>query len=104
MRAVNEGFAQVIANRVWPEGYSMETFHEQQKALAADPGRALVLLRESAPKLAAAIGGVSDEELAKEIQMAWGPTTLEHMIAHGYWNMSYHEAQINYIAAILGVD
>ncbi len=34
--------------------------------------------------------------------MAWGPMTIEHMMAHGYWNMSYHEGQINYLGAKVG--
>lgn len=100
---VNSGFAQVIAARAWPDGYSMETFNRDHAALATQPDKALALLEEGAEKLAAAIAGVPDEELLKEVQMAWGPMPLEHMIGHGYWNMSYHEAQINYIAAILGI-
>jgi hypothetical protein len=49
-----------------------------------------------------AIAGIPDEDLGAEVQMAWGPMTIEHMMAHGYWNMSYHEGQINYLGAKVG--
>jgi hypothetical protein len=28
--------------------------------------------------------------------------TLANIIAYPYWNMSYHEGQVNYIASMLG--
>ena len=101
---VNAGFAKVIARRAWPEDYSMEKFGQEHAQLTADPARAVTLLKEETDSLVIAIAGVSDEELGHEVRMAWGPMTLDHMITHGYWNMSYHEAQINYIGAILGVE
>src|SRR5579883_150627 len=86
---VNAGFADVIAARRWPEGYDMERFDRDRVQLMADPQKTIQALREGAAKLAAAIAGVPDEDLQKEVQMAWGPMTIEHMLAHGYWNMSY---------------
>ncbi|HEX5322138.1 MAG TPA: DinB family protein [Capsulimonadaceae bacterium] len=99
---VNSGFAEVIAARQWPEGYDLTQFDRDRKALMADPAKTLQTLHEGTAKLVAVIAGVPDEDLGKEVQMAWGPMSLEHMMAHGYWNMSYHEGQINYIGALVG--
>jgi uncharacterized damage-inducible protein DinB len=99
---VNSGFADVIAARAWPPGYDMAQFDRDRKALMTDPAKAIQTLHEGTAKLVSVIAGVPDEDLGVEVQMAWGPMTLEHMMAHGYWNMSYHEGQINYLGSILG--
>ena len=99
---VNAGFAEVIAARQWPEGYNLAQFDRDRQALMADPAKAIQTLQEGTAKLVSVIAGVPDEDLGVEVQMAWGPMTIEHMIAHGYWNMSYHEGQINYLGALVG--
>jgi len=99
---VNTGFTDVIAARAWPDGYDLAQFDRDLAALASDPEKAIQTLREGTAKLVAVIADIPDEDLGEEVQMAWGPMTIEHMLAHGYWNMSYHEGQINYIGALPG--
>ena len=53
--------------------------------------------------VAAIIRTVPDEALPVVIAMPWGNSTLSEVAEYSYWNMSYHEGQINYIASILGV-
>jgi len=36
-----------------------------------------------------------------EVQMPWGMMTLAQIISYPYWDMSYHEGQINYLASML---
>lgn len=71
-------------------------------ALAQDEPAALALLHENVAKVAAAIRSLPDDDLPVEVAMPWGPMTLEQIISYPYWNMSYHEGQINYIASLLG--
>jgi uncharacterized damage-inducible protein DinB len=59
-------------------------------------------LRQSAADLIQAIGSVRDEETADEIETDWGPYSLADCCLHAYWNMVYHEGQINYIQTLYG--
>jgi hypothetical protein len=34
--------------------------------------------------------------------MPWGPMTVSQILGYPFWNMCYHEGQINYIASMLG--
>jgi hypothetical protein len=49
-----------------------------------------------------AIRNLTDEDMRSELQMPWGPMSLEQIAAYPYWNAKYHEGQINFIASILG--
>lgn len=71
-------------------------------SLAQDEAAALSLLHENVAKVAEAIRSLPDDDLPIEVAMPWGPMTLEQIISYPYWNMSYHEGQINYIASMLG--
>ncbi len=59
-------------------------------------------LRQSAADLAEAIHTVGDAETADEIDTEWGPYSLADCCLHAYWNMVYHEGQINYIQTLYG--
>ena len=61
-----------------------------------------VSLRETAADLAAAIEAVPDADLARNLETPWGPYTLARSCMHAYWNMVYHEGQINYIQTLYG--
>jgi uncharacterized damage-inducible protein DinB len=99
---LNGGVANLIQTRVFPQGFDFAAFEKTKQELAQDWSAVKALLDENTPKAIAAIGAVSDEDLGIEIQMPWGPSTLAQIISFPYWNMSYHEGQINYIASILG--
>ena len=100
--AMLNGFgAELITTRVW----SMNDFgaYQQAKAeLAKDWNAVKALLDENTPKLIAAIKAAPDADLGVEIPMPWGSESLAKVLAYPYWNMSYHEGQINYIASMLG--
>jgi|SRR5947209_38449 len=59
-------------------------------------------LRETTAALVAAILAVSDDQLGAEIETPWGPYDLADCCLHAYWNMVYHEGQINYIQTLYG--
>jgi uncharacterized damage-inducible protein DinB len=59
-------------------------------------------LRESTEELVSALGEVPVDQLAEPIQTQWGPMPLFRCCFHAYWNMVYHEGQINYIQTLYG--
>ena len=59
-------------------------------------------LEQSGAALIEAIAAVPDAETAHEIETPWGTYTLADCCLHAYWNMVYHEGQINYIQTLYG--
>ncbi len=60
------------------------------------------LLQTNTDRVIAAIRAVPGDALNDEVAMPWGTQTMAQIIAYPYWNMTYHEGQINYIASLLG--
>ena len=49
------------------------------------------------------VKNLPDSELGKEIDMPWGETaTIGDAIGFQYWNLVYHQGQINYIQTLYG--
>ena len=92
----------IITTRAWPKNDDMSGFVNAKAELARDWNAAKALLDENTARVVATIRAVPDEDLGVVVQFPWGPSTLAEVIAYPYWNMSYHEGQINYIASILG--
>jgi glutathione S-transferase len=59
-------------------------------------------LLEATQELAEAILAVPDADLANEIQVDTETYLLADCFLHPYWNMVYHEGQINYIQTLYG--
>ena len=100
---LNLSTATLIRTRRFPDDFDMAAYEREKAALAAsDTAALLALLHENAKTVAEAIRSAPAEDLDVEIPMPWGPVTLAGLIAYPYWNMSYHEGQINYVASIIG--
>lgn len=99
---LNGTTAHVISHRAFPEHFDFTLYQSDKAKLAQDEARALELLQENTAKVVAALQVVPEADLKHEVQMPWGLMKLEQIIAYPYWNMSYHEGQINYIASLLG--
>jgi hypothetical protein len=56
----------------------------------------------TAQELADVLLAVPDERLETEIETPWGPYNVAEACLHAYWNMVYHEGQINYIQTLYG--
>lgn len=74
-------------------------------ASKANPDEALAWLKSSNSALASAISALSDDQLSAEIKhpfydatITWGDFAIDLV----YWNMVYHEGQINYIQVLYG--
>ncbi len=62
--------------------------------------KTIASLKEGTALLTAAILAFPAEKLDSEIALPWGSHTLADMVFMPYWNMSYHEGQINYIQTL----
>ena len=99
---LNGSVARLIATRTWDAGFDFAAYVKAKEELARDQVAALRLLRENTAVVVDAIGAVSDADLAVNVETPFQTRTLAQIIAYPYWNMSYHEGQINYIASMLG--
>jgi len=59
-------------------------------------------VRTSADDLIHAIRAVPDTDLSKDIPTPWGAYPMARCCVHAYWNMTYHEGQINYVQTLYG--
>jgi hypothetical protein len=100
--ALLNDMTQIVTTRSFPKEYDMESYTRAKSELAQDWERMRPMLHENAARSAATVRTVPDEDLGIEIQMPWGPYTISQIISYPYWNMSYHEGQINFIASMLG--
>lgn len=96
----NRKWADILRTRAWVD-YSEAIL---QKALTElnTMEKATAELRKTAEILAQAIASVPDEDMAGAIEGPWGAYSLPRCCLHAYWNMVYHEGQINYIQTLYG--
>lgn len=97
---MNSGTADILVTKKM-ENFDLAQFIQTQETLAKDEAAALALLHSSTEKFIAALASVSDADLSVEVMMPWGAMTVAKIAAYPYWNMAYHEGQINFIAAVL---
>ncbi|MBV9852506.1 MAG: DinB family protein [Armatimonadetes bacterium] len=99
---LNGRAADLIQTHTWSSDNNMDAFLRAKAELAQDADAAQSLLEQNTAKVIAAIEAVPDADLGVEVQTPFRPMTLAQIIAYPYWNMTYHEGQINYIASMLG--
>ena len=98
---ITGGCIGIIQSKSVPE-INWEEFGKAQSALAADSDAAFAALESNTTGLVAALEGLSAEDALVEVTMPWGETyTLAGLADVVYWNNTYHEGQINYIATLL---
>lgn len=94
--------AQLIERGTWPEDFPVERYETDKAALVAAGWDAIMeRLERSTQQAVEAIGTVPESRLQEQIPMPWGPMTLEQIVSYPYWNMAYHEGQINYIGTLI---
>ena len=80
----------------------MSKFGEAVAEIATSPENVLALLATNTDALCAAIATMTEADHAVTVTMPWGNTmTLTEVTQLVYWNNTYHEGQINYIATLL---
>ena len=100
--AILNGYtADLIQTRRWPIGDFNDMLREKAAAAATEWEALHALLETNTQRVVVALSAVPDDALDVEVAMPWGAQTLAEIIAYPYWNMTYHQGQINYIASIL---
>ncbi|MDX1933988.1 MAG: DinB family protein [Capsulimonadales bacterium] len=97
---INGGLVGMLESKTVPAD-AMAKFPAAIGAMLADLSQLEPALKENTAQLAAKIRTLSDEELAVVIQMPWGPRTVLELISLPFWNMSYHEGQINLLSMLM---
>jgi uncharacterized damage-inducible protein DinB len=98
--AVMNDTTDLIATRGMPADFEYAAFQKLTAELAQDEARLLTLFRENTERGIAALKTVPESDLDIEVPLPWATYTLGQIIAYPFWNMSYHEGQINYIASL----
>lgn len=98
---LNGSTAELIQSRTWKADFDFAAFERSKNELAQDWPALKALLDENTAKVVAAIRAVPDEDLNVAIETPFGMMTLTQILSYPFWNMSYHEGQINYIASLL---
>lgn len=94
--------AELIQTHQWSMS-NMDAYVAEKTDLASGKLENLLsLLKTNTQRLTDAIIATPDETLTIEIQLASRKMPLSEVLGYPYWNMSYHQGQINYIASILG--
>jgi hypothetical protein len=88
----------LLHERAWDEAGREE--RRQAHAALDTLDKASASLRENTRALAAAIRALPDDQLALEIRLPDETSTVAEDLLHPYWNMAYHEGQINYIQTL----
>ena len=99
---VNGSTADLIESREWPRTGDYADFQRAKTELARDWEALRSLLQTNTSKVTTVIRAIPNADLGIEVQLPWGPSTLAQIASYPYWNMAYHEGQINYIASMLG--
>ena len=99
--AMNNAFtADIIEQRAMPF-HSQEDYLKQKADLVATGYDAVkVLLDRNTERFIGVVAAFPTDALTDEIDLPWGKSKLSEVLAYPYWNMGYHEGQINYIASI----
>ncbi len=95
--------AELMKSRVWDTNFDFAEYVRTKDELAKDWNAVKELLAKNTAFAIDSINAIPDEALSAEITMPFGTMTLAQIAAYPYWNMSYHEGQINYIASMLGL-
>lgn len=99
---LNGSSVEMITTGVFPSDFDFAAFAEHKVRLSEDWPALQTMLHENAQKMVDVIGTVEDDQLSRVFQLPWAEVTMQTVLAYPYWNMSYHEGQINYIASMLG--
>ncbi len=93
----------IIETRIFPADFDFAVYTREKAQLTRDWEALRALLQANTARAVEAIGTVPDEALGAQVQGVPGAKTLVEVVAYAYWNMKYHEGQINFIAALLDI-
>jgi hypothetical protein len=98
---LNGETAKTLKTASFSSDFDFGAYSARKAALAADPAALKELFDSSVVTITSAIADLPDDQFETVVQFPWGPMKLAQILTYPYWNMGYHEGQINYIGAIL---
>ena len=101
--AIMNDVSGLIQNRKMPDDFDYAAFQGRKAELGKNWEEMKKLLHESTERGIASIHTVSADELQEVVPMPFGSFTIAQIISYPYWNMSYHEGQINYLLTMLNI-
>lgn len=99
----NEVTAALIEARKWADHDHAVYLANKAELVASGWESVKALLDKNTERLVAVIRAVPDDALDIPIETPYGSGPLSGIMTYPYWNMSYHEGQINYIGSLLGL-
>lgn len=100
---LNGATADMLVAKAWTMGNDFGPYMEAKAKLAQDADACITVLKENTAKAVSVIEGLTDEDLELMVEMPWESNSIAQVAAYPYWNMKYHQGQINYLAMTLGV-
>lgn len=93
--------AKLIEAKAMPP-VDMSGFGKAIEEIATSPESVLAVLATNTDALCAAVATMTEADGGISVTMPWGQSmTLTEVAMLTYWNNTYHEGQINYIATLL---
>lgn len=101
--AILNGYtADLILSRTWTmNDFSIYTNYKNE-VCGWEAEKIKALLEENTRRVVDAVKATPDADLSLDIAMPWETQSLAEVCSYPYWNASYHEGQLNYLASILG--
>jgi len=91
----------LLRNRV-PPGF--DTYQDDKATALVSGDELTALLLASAERVADAVQTVPNTDWQNILETPMGEMALADVAGVPQWNMSYHEGQVNYLVAILGLQ
>ena len=95
------GAGDIISGKLDLKNFDMVKFEEAKTELCKNVNAMKQLLQTNVGHAIKTIEETQTSDLDKMHDMPWGPMNRQDLIGYAYWNLSYHEGQINYIAKML---
>jgi len=99
---LNGSSADMLTAKSWTMGSDLSPYLAAKAKLAEDATACIALLKDNTGRVIDVIKEVKDDDLDVQVQMPWGANSIAEIASYPYWNMYYHQGQINYIASMLG--
>lgn len=98
---LNGSTVNLLQTRVWEPNRYPDFLAAKAEACNLPWEELKALLEENTRLFVEAIATVPAEDLEIEVAMPWGAMKISEILAFPYWNMTYHQGQITYIASLI---
>ncbi len=98
---LNGSTAAVVEAGQWVD-VDFPAYVAEKEALVSRGKEATVaLLKQNTARAVGALRAMNADNFATEMETQFGPMSMGRVAGYPFWNMTYHEGQINFIAMML---